>query len=234
MSEQRIKILEMLSAGKITVDEAQKLLESVTNPGANSETGADEWKREKPFKPYEGIEDEEQTQEGLVIDLSNVELSGAVLGGANLKGAKLDGADLSGAVLSGANLENADLRGADLSGAVLDQANFRNADLRESDLSGSVLPRIDFEGVHHPSLKLSGVILSAGYTFRDNKLYPPKHTEDLGHPAPPKMVVNEDGSKIVMLSHNDGPVLATIKAKPEPKPAPNAAGPPPPPTPPSP
>lgn len=220
MSEQRIKILEMLSVGKITVDEAQKLLESVSNPEANSETDADEWKREPPFKPYEGIEDEEQTQEGLVIDLSNVELSGTVLGGANLRGAKLDGANLSGTVLNGANLENADLRGADLSGAVLDQANLRNADLRKADLSGSVLPRIDFEGVHHPGLQLPGVILSPGFKFRNNKLVAPAEAGVLAGRAAPKVIVNEDGAKIVTLTQEDGPMIATIKAKPEPKPAP--------------
>ena len=224
MSEQRLKILEMLSEGKITVDEAQKLLESVSNSGSN----ANEWKREQPFKPYEGIEDEEQTEDKPVIDLSKVKLSGTVLDGANLTGAKLDGANLSGTVLTNANLENADLRDANLSGAVLTDASLKNTDLREANLSGSVMPRIDFEGVHHPGLKLSGVILSAGYRFRDNKLQAPHQTE--GTLAGRHVVINEDGDKTVTLSQEDGSVIATIKAAPTPGPAPSPPSPPSPPS----
>jgi hypothetical protein len=38
VSERRVRILEMLAEGKITVDEAQKLLESVSDPAAATAT----------------------------------------------------------------------------------------------------------------------------------------------------------------------------------------------------
>lgn len=220
MSEQRIKILEMLAESKITVEEAQALLESVSDPaaGASGQSSGQEHLG-RSFDPYEGIEDEKQTQGRLVIDLSKVKLSGTVLIGAVLTGAKLDGANLSGTVLKGANLENADLRDADLSGAVLTQANFKDADLREANLSGTVMPGADFEGVHHPGLELSGVVLPAGLRFRNNKLEGPiegvvaDEIVDVG-------MVDEQGGETLMAAQEDRMTIA--KAKPEPSPRPPA------------
>jgi len=207
VSEQRVRILEMLAEDKITVDEAQQLLASVSDPAAGtSEQSFGQEHAGSSFRPYEGIEDEEQTRGKLVIDLSKVKLSGTVLTGAILTGAKLDGANLSGTVLEGANLENADLRDADLSGAVLTRVNFKGADLREANLSGTVMPRADFEGVRHPGLELSGVVLPAGLRFRDNKLEGP--IEDVA------------AAGTVTATEDDRPAVA--KAKPEQPPRPPA------------
>ena len=173
MSGQQIKILEMLEEGKITVEEAHKLLGALSDstPGASQ--------REQPFRPYAGVEDEkpepEPQPEKPTIDLRNLRaLPGAIFAGAKTRGARLDGADLTGAILSDADLRNADLRGASLTGTILANADLRDVDLRDANLDGSILEGADFRGVKYPGLQLTGVIMP-GYRFRGDK---PEEAED--------------------------------------------------------
>jgi hypothetical protein len=200
MGEQRMKILEMLEAGKITVEEARALLQSVSG----GRRAAVERQREQVFKPYRGVEAEDQESERPVIHLMGGDLSGANLHGTNLKGCRLEGAILAGANLGGANLLDADFRGANLSGANLRNANFEGADLREADLSGANLPNSDFGGVRHPGLNLSGASLP-GYRFCGDKA---EDTEDVstGSLAP------DDGTRVESLSIEGDSAMIAVKA----------------------
>lgn len=167
MSGQQIKILEMLEEGKLTVEEAHKLL------GALSDDTPGESQREQPFRPYAGVEDAEHKAETEpekpTIDLRNLRaMPGAIFAGAKTEGARFEGANLTGAILSDADLRNADLRGASLKGTILTNADLRDTDLRNANFSGSILEGADFRGVKYPGLKLTGVIMP-GYRFRGDK-----------------------------------------------------------------
>ncbi len=129
MNEDRLKILAMLQEGKITVEEAARLLEATeadthATPALtpSSNTYLVEAKTAvPPTHPTEGP------------------FNGAFLAGARLGGAKLEGAKLEGAFLLGADLRNADLRDADLRGAFLAFADLSNANLRGATINGAFL-----------------------------------------------------------------------------------------------
>ena len=118
---------------------------------------------------------------GVVLDLSGVDLSWADLSGVNLHRANLSGANMSGANLYGSNLSYSNLSGANLSeanlygsnlsysnlsGANLSEANLSEADLRTAHLFGADLSGADLSEADLSGANLSGADLSeAPYTF---------------------------------------------------------------------
>lgn len=128
MNEDRIKILAMLQEGKITVEEAARLLEATEADAPVS------------YAPVTRVIPVEAQTEAPPHDAPEDPYAGAFLAGARLDGAQLDGAKLAGAFLLGADLRNADLRNADLRGAFLPFADLYNANLRDANLNGAFLP----------------------------------------------------------------------------------------------
>lgn len=130
MNEDRLKILAMLQEGKITVEEAGRLLEATEadTKGSSSLTPAVNAIRVAPQADVPPSPARENSSDG------------AFMVGARLTGAKLEGAKLAGAFLAGADLRNADLRNADLRGAFLAFADLYNADLHDANLNGAFMP----------------------------------------------------------------------------------------------
>ncbi|MBX3010274.1 MAG: pentapeptide repeat-containing protein [Caldilineaceae bacterium] len=129
MNEERLKILAMLQDGKITVDEAARLLEA---------TEAEPQERHATVAFVQPVVAQAPAAEWAVT--AEVDpCAGAFLAGARLDGALLDGAQLAGAFLLGADLRNADLRGADLRGAFLAFADLYQANLQRANLNGAFL-----------------------------------------------------------------------------------------------
>ena len=129
MNEDRVKILAMLQEGKITVEEAARLLEA---------TEADN-NANPPLVPSINPRLVEAQTAAPPPNPTEGPFNGAFLVGARLGGAKLDGAKLEGAFLLGADLRNADLRDADLRGAFLAFADLCNANLRGATINGAFL-----------------------------------------------------------------------------------------------
>lgn len=182
MNEERLKILQMLQDGKITVEEASRLIavtecpEVAANPVLAS-TGAlanvtprvevvnvppvDEPYREfrlrdlLPLKFVFGVSMDRTLTEGANFEGAKVLFSS--LEGANLRHAKLHGAWLVGVSLEGANFEGADLRGAVLAGASFEHADFRGADLRDTVLAAASFENADFRGANLRGRRLIGV-----------------------------------------------------------------------------
>lgn len=151
MNEDRMQILEMLQAGKISVDEATQLLEAAERPPTANPAPA-------PRHIASEFEDGEgQPTEARHSARSKLpEMVGTYLDGAKLAGAKLEGANLTGAYLGNADLRGADLRDADLTGTYLERANLRNANLRGATLTGAHLAGADFENADLANIDLTG------------------------------------------------------------------------------
>lgn len=143
MAEQQQQVLQMLQDGKLTAEEAARLLEALEGPA----TGAP---RAEPARRTAGAEGARGggnprragAPAAFVALLARCELSGT-----NLASAKLDGADLADANLSGANLEGADLTGTKLAHANLSGTNLEGVDLSGLDLSGRNLSGASLEGL---------------------------------------------------------------------------------------
>src|SRR6476646_3702213 len=141
MTEEQTMILQMVQNGKLTPDEAQRLLaainQSAPRPAAVEapRRGPDPSRREEPRGRERSFD-----AGGARVNLAGAEMQGANLAGKNLSGVNLTGAkfseaNLSEANLSGANLSGAELNEADLSNSNLSDTNLTKADLSESNLS---------------------------------------------------------------------------------------------------
>lgn len=165
MNEERMKILQLLQDGKISVDEAMQLLEATTQ----SQNRFDPPPARQLSVEAESDESEEPCPRPAMPRISLSNLSGAYFGGVKLEGALLDGANLSGAYLGNADLRGADLRNADLSGVHLGGANLHNANLRNANLSGAHLENADFENADLTEVDLSGACIP-GVKYRNGTL----------------------------------------------------------------
>lgn len=175
MNEERLRILQMLQAGKITVEEANRLIEATersveeTTPVLAAPavlaavTQPVEIINVEPAEPH--------TEPRLLGRLAlkfifGVNLDGARTEGANFEGAKvlfsnldsvnLRNADLRGAWIVAANLDNANFEGADLRGAILAGANFDGADFRGADLRDAILAGANFDSANLRGVNLRG------------------------------------------------------------------------------
>ena len=157
-----VRILAILSLGKIAVEADKKICQDVIYVlCAYIREKRPIGKRMK--KGYSVFPKDMQTIIGVLsdirdnkpeysigfVDLSGTDLSGVGLSGINLSGVDLQdanlsyansywsGANLSGAYMEDANLSRAHLWNTNLSGACLYDVNMSNIDLYESDLSGT-------------------------------------------------------------------------------------------------
>src|SRR4051812_33768209 len=96
MTEQQKLVLQMLQDGKLTAEEAERLLAALNPPGDAPRTGPAR-APEPPRGERGGTKVAVRTRS--VSLLANVDLTGV-----DLSGTTLDGAHLAGASLSGANL----------------------------------------------------------------------------------------------------------------------------------
>jgi hypothetical protein len=174
MNEERLKILQMLQAGKITVEEASRLIEATERPAEETSAVIPAPASLAVAQPVEVVNvdpTETRPEVRMLGRLSlkfvfGVNLEGARTEGANFEGAKvlfsnlesvnLRNADLRGAWIIGVNLDNANFEGADLRGAVLAGANFDSADLRGADLRDAVLAAANFDSADLRGANLRG------------------------------------------------------------------------------
>ncbi len=114
---------------------------------------------------------------GLVVDLSNSDLSSLDLAGLDFKAASLAKSNLYGVDLSSANLQGSNLAGAKLDRAILVRTIFSNANLdRASILAPSVFSNVTFDHAEAPKFDgatLRGTRIAArmdGAVFRNADL----------------------------------------------------------------
>lgn len=178
MNEERIHILKMLQEGKITVDEAAKLIQAVDHQQSNSE---------EPIVPVENIVPTTRSAptfepprtrfrwslfnflfsnlEGATVDgglYANTLILCSNLYTANLRAGNFQEAWVLCANLEGANFEGANLQGAKIFASNLDHADFRGADLRDAVILCANLEHADFRGADLRGKTFIGVSL-AGY-----------------------------------------------------------------------
>lgn len=177
MNEERVSILQLLQDGKITVDEAMKLIETPDHatPERVDATAADLQaqgeppetpEREPTAAPPEHWPHQHQQGEQRArfrFPLEKVEF-------ANLRNARFDGANMEGATLNYANFDSVDLRNAncqntDFTGANLHSANLEGANLQGANLTGANLHSTDLRGADLQDADLCGVNLH-GADFR--------------------------------------------------------------------
>ena len=148
MTEEQTIILQMVENGRITAEEAQRLLAALNRPSPSRGSGRAAPARPRAarpaVRPVIARGPRAMEQRGRRVDMAGAELCGSNLSGAELTeadmtGAKLSEADLSNAKLAGASLADADLSSANLSRADLSGADLTKANLCEADLSAAVL-----------------------------------------------------------------------------------------------
>jgi uncharacterized protein YjbI with pentapeptide repeats len=170
MNEERMQILQLLQDGKISVDEATKLLEATPSSPVEAEPS-----RAQNGNSDNQTDDEEQAKDNGrqtprgAQGLNLQSLVGVYLGGAQLAGARFQGADLTGAYLGDADLRNADLREANLTGTYLGNAKLRNANLRGANLTGAYLEHADLEEANLEGVDLTGAYMP-GLKYRNGEV----------------------------------------------------------------
>ena len=170
MNEERMQILQLLQDGKISVDEATKLLEATpsapvdTEPPVAKNGSGHNWAGDED----QSDEDSRQSAKG-AQGLNLQSLVGVYFGGAQLAGARFQGADLTGAYFGDADLRNADLRDANLTGTYLGNAKLRNANLRGANLTGAYLEHADLEEANLEGVDLTGAYMP-GLKYRNGEV----------------------------------------------------------------
>lgn len=190
MSDQTMKILKMLEDGKITVEEADRLLAKIQGLEAK-EAAAEKGAQPQPHMgfqmpnftvpPVPPIPDVGQIVGDAMRDAfgkgfsfnqgSNAPSGKIGFKGAKFHGARLEHTDFSDAKLDestrleGANLgysdfSDADLRGADLRGADLSYSDFSDAKLKNADLRGARLSKGSYVDANFSGCDLKGADLS--------------------------------------------------------------------------
>jgi uncharacterized protein YjbI with pentapeptide repeats len=170
MNEERVQILKMLQEGRITVDEAARLIDALSSESeppvaptrgvaipvevfaANEDKQAETENRE-PFRyTFMGCNLENARFDGAHTEDSKIWFS-------NLENANLQNAHLQNAWVIGANLEHANLAGAHLEGAKIAGCNLDHANLSGADLRGAVLIGVNLEHAQMRGENLRGRIL---------------------------------------------------------------------------
>lgn len=176
MSEQRMRILQMLEEGKISVDEASQLLSKVED--LNEETG-EEAGGPHPHAhhgPGPGFPHIEMPHVPPIPDVGKIVNDAMAEAFRSVRGAGFGGAEgeavgpmrYQGARFSGALLEHTDLTDAKMDsrtrfeGADLRHTSFVDADLRGADLRGADLSNSDFTDAKLNGADLRGARLCQG------------------------------------------------------------------------
>ena len=168
-----VRILAILSIGKIAVEADEKICQDIVDVlcayiRENRPIGQEDTQSANSKSPMPGDIQEilnvlsgikTKTDWRIVMNLDKTNLSGANLSGANLSVANLWHANLSVANLSNANLSNASLSNAKLSDANLSGAILPGAKLSNAKLSGAKLPGANLSGANLPGANLPGANL---------------------------------------------------------------------------
>lgn len=182
MNEERVQILKMLQEGKITVEEAAKLLEVVSNkqldeaqpviPVTNESQSLTPVVQNEPLQPrylWSLLTFLFSNLEGALVDggfYENARLFCSNLAQANLRTGNFQEAWVLCSNLEGANFEGANVEGARIFAANLDHADFRNADLRDAVILCANLDHADFHGADLRGKTFIGVSL-AGHKVQE-------------------------------------------------------------------
>lgn len=199
MSEEQTKILQMLADGKITVDEATKLIDAAgteiqPSPSADAsyvnssifDTDENGEERKPAFE--EGSKETQGFSTGRwtnwANNLANMDCRGASLDGAfffasnieeaNFCNAGAEYAKFGATNLEGVNFEGANLRGARIFCANLEGANFRNANLEGVTIFAANLENTNFEGADLREQNFLFTNLENFDGSADKPLYEPK------------------------------------------------------------
>jgi uncharacterized protein YjbI with pentapeptide repeats len=197
MNHERIQILKMLQEGKITVDEAARLIAALELPGEKSEPPAPltapaapqpvatplavenlAGANKSPLAVHKTV-DPWPLKYTLFSNLEGARLDAGNFAGVHIWFSNLDHADLSEADvqdawivasnLDGANFAGANLRGAKLLGVNLDGADFGGADLQDAVLIAANFDRANFRGADLRGKHFIGVNMD-GHTMRQKTI----------------------------------------------------------------
>jgi len=189
MSEERMHILKMLQEGKITVDEAAKLIEAIGHQPAERATMIPVNNETQPVTRLAQSEPQREPQSEplrprlllsmltfLFSNLQGAIVDGGLYDGARIFCSNLDTANLRTgnfqdtwvlcANLESANFEGANLEGARIFAANLEHADFRGADLRDAIILCANLEHADFRGADLRGKTFIGVNL-AGHKVQE-------------------------------------------------------------------
>jgi uncharacterized protein YjbI with pentapeptide repeats len=182
MNEERMHILKMLQEGKITVDEAAKLIEALGNqPTADVSTLIPVTNETQPARVVGAAEQLRPRFRWSMLNFLFSNLEGAIVDGGFYEGARILCSNLNTANLRTgnfqeawvlcANLESANFEGANLEGAKiiasnLDHADFRGADLRDTVILCANFDHADFRGADLRGKTFVGVSM-AGYKTKE-------------------------------------------------------------------
>jgi len=172
MNDEQIRILQMLQDGKITVDEATRLIEAMDNrrmeqpatfvPVVNTALQGEKTPYSATSSPHTDHGDIRINRSSSLFSFLFSNLEGAVTDQgwfehakilfSNLDHANLRKADCRHAWVVCTNLDKANLEGANLEGARilctnLDHADFRGADLRDTLIIAANFEHADFRGI---------------------------------------------------------------------------------------
>lgn len=160
MNAERMQILKMLQEGKLTVDEAAQLIETLQRQTESATPSATPVKIVNELQETPQVETSQaQTNLG-AWSLKNVFASN--VGNARFENTHLDGAHVWFCNLDGANLRNADLTDAWVLGLNLNHAKLEGANLRNVKLVGSNLDYADFTGADLSGSTIIGVNFDHG------------------------------------------------------------------------
>jgi len=157
MNEERMQILKMLQDGKITVDEAAKLIEAIDHKLSEDVNAtlnvpiAEDVKRVEPVITVTNQAPAASPAEARGPSPLALRWSLLTFLFSNLEGAQIDGGLYQNAKILCSNLNTANLRGGNFEDAWLlctnlESANFEGANLRGARIFASNLDHADFRG----------------------------------------------------------------------------------------
>ena len=169
MNEERTHILKMLQEGKITVDEAAKLIQAVDNQQSNGDGVPVPVENVRPTtSSTASFEQPRPSFRWSLLNFLFSNLQGAIVDGGLYEGARIFCSDLEQANLRTgnfqetwvlcANLESANFEGANLAGAKIFASNLNHADFRNADLRDAVILCANLDHADFRSADLRGKI----------------------------------------------------------------------------
>lgn len=155
MSEEQTKILQMLADGKITVDEATKLIDAATYESTEERKPTfEEEQKPKQARPAGRWTNWANNLTGMYSH--NANLDQAFFFANNIEDANFCDAEAELAKFFASNLESADFEGANLQGARIFCSNLEGANFRNANLEGVTIFAANFEGVNFEGADLRG------------------------------------------------------------------------------
>jgi uncharacterized protein YjbI with pentapeptide repeats len=160
VNEERMQILQMLQEGKISVDEAAQLIDTLSNRAGTATTVP--VINEPAVQPAVAAPAVRSAGSQAKGNWSIKNVFASSLGNTIFEGTKLDGGRIWCCNLERANLRNADFTSAWVLGNNLDSANFEGANLNNVKLIGCNLDHADFTGADLHDSVIIGVNFDRG------------------------------------------------------------------------